>query len=138
RRTGAAAPYARPRARAGPARCARGSANRASFAAPLRSSRPIELHVAESLPARVVGEIDVNRRDRDHSCGDGGEVRAFLFPSLDFVAADPVVGAPSRVDVLGDRIAVTSAALTSEPEAPGLLALRRLGDVDVEQRVRRQ
>ncbi len=57
---------------------------------------------------------------------------------FDLVAADPIVGAPSRIDVLGDRIAVSSAALTGEPEAPRLLALRRLGDVDVEQRVRRQ
>src|SRR4029078_7761572 len=86
----------------------------------------------EPRDRRVVGEVEVQRRNRHAAVLDGLEVRAGVFAPRRRPAADSVVGAPARVQPLDDSLGVDALAELRHLDAAKLAD----GEVDVEDDLR--
>src|ERR1051325_11894957 len=64
----------------------------------------------EPRDRRVVGEVEVQRRDGDAAALHGLEVGAGVFAPRRRPAADPVVGPPARIQPLDDSLGVDALA----------------------------
>src|SRR5437867_2969732 len=124
--------------------CARTSANGSHTPATLLAPRALPgrravlgveatAEVRERVERPVVGEVEVERRDRDVALVEGAHVGALKLLPLGRARADPVVGAPPRVRLFHDLLAVDAVAETREADAA-----RRGWHVHVEERLLRQ
>ena len=91
-------------------------------------------HDAEPLELAVVGEVEVDRGDRDPAAGDRGEIGAALVLERRLEAID-LVAPPSRA-VLFDQLQLVVVEPLAEPRQLDPADLAR-GAVDVDQRPRR-
>src|SRR5207247_5899749 len=90
-----------------------------------RSLGPWELERAERVERLVVGEIEVDRRDRDEAVAHGVEIGALGILERELVAADPVVLLAARIDLLDDGVPVAPPPHARQGEAADGLAVER-------------
>ena len=93
----------------------------------------LQVEVAQRLQARVMSQVEVQRRHRDPPRRDRREVAAGLVVETGVLAIDPVAPAQRRPRLLAlelQLVAVDALAQTRDLDARGLPR----GDVDVQQR----